>query len=72
VALETPPDQRLVDLVGAQQQWKAGQKEVAPPAGRLAEGVDPEGRNDGAADQITLGGEAHSGHPTESRPLVTR
>ncbi len=60
MALEAPPHQRLVDLMGAQHERGGGQQEVIAPSPQVPTGIDTDGGDDETAGEVTFRREAHT------------
>ena len=67
VALQAPPDERLVQLVRPQQQRQRRECQVVSLIVDVTHGVESDRHEDDSADQIGLRGEAHS--PTVPRGM---
>lgn len=59
MSLEAPPDERFIELVGAEHERHRCQQEVIVAPTHMATSVDPDSRNDESPSKIALGREAH-------------
>jgi len=54
VAVDTPPDQRLVDLVSAEEEWRRGQEQLTLSPTQVSASIDTDRTDDEATGQIAL------------------
>jgi len=59
MTLQSQPDERLDDLVGAQQQRQRSQREVSMAPLGITDRTDADSANDDPPDQISLWRKAH-------------
>jgi hypothetical protein len=59
MTLQSQPDERLDNLVGAEQEGQRGQGHVTMPALCISDRTDADCANDDAPDQISLRRKAH-------------
>jgi hypothetical protein len=61
MTLQSPPDERLSDLMDTEKQRQGGQSDVSVALVYVANGIDPDRADDGATDEISLRRKAHLG-----------